>query len=434
MHVTILSPDVYTYGAMVIGGILRDAGLRVTLRSTLEPPPEGVAFLSLYSTLHLLDPRVRACVARCREAGVRVYVGGPVSTAPRMVMGELDPDAVVVGEGEEVVVPLAEQGPSPDLPGIACRDGDGVVVTGPAPPASLDRPLPLIPDDIGGQDIRGASAYIETHRGCTGACTFCQVPRFFGREIRSREIRAILEEVRAFRERGARRISVSGGTGSLFQSRDGRVNTDAFVALLQGMADIMGPKNVSSPDIRVDCINDEILEAIRRYTVGWIFFGIESGSDRILRLMGKGQTVARVDAAIEECRNHGIRVAGSLIAGYPTETTDEYRETKDALARWMLDDVFISSAEPIPGTPLAALVRTIPREENPAFVPHTGEYRALHLMENEARAFDLMQEADLYKPGIHVVTGPVFDAYLAEARRQGADVRAVTALLEKYPD
>lgn len=434
MHVTILSPDLYTYGAMVIGGILRDAGCRVTLRSTLEAPPEGVAFLSLYSTLHLLDPRVRACVARCREAGVPVYVGGPVSAAPRMVMGELDPDAVVVGEGEEVVVPLAEQGPSPDLPGIACRDGDGVVVTGPAPPASLDRPLPLIPNDIGGQDIRGASAYIETHRGCTGACTFCQVPRFFGRAIRSREIPAILEEVRAFREKGARRIAISGGTGSLFQSRDGRVNTDAFVALLQGMADIMGPKNVSSPDIRVDCINDEILEAIRRYTVGWIFFGIESGSDRILHLMGKGQTVARVDAAIEECRNHGIRVAGSLIAGYPTETTDEYRETKDALSRWMLDDVFISSAEPIPGTPLAALVRTTPKEDNPAFVPHTGEYRALHLMENEARAFDLMQEADLYKPGIHVVTGPVFDAYLAEARRQGADVRAVTALLEKYPD
>jgi len=434
MHVTVISPDLYTYGAMVIGGILRDAGYRVTLRSTLDAPPGGVAFLSLYSTLHLLDPRVRACVARCREAGVPVYVGGPVSAAPRMVMGELEPDAVVMGEGEGVVVPLAEQGPAPGLPGIARRDGDGLEITGPAPPASMDRPLPLIPDDIGSQNIRGANVYIETHRGCTGSCTFCQVPRFFGRDIRSRDIPSILEEVRAFREKGARRISVSGGTGSLFQSRDGTVNTEAFVALLEGMASIMGPKNVSSPDIRVDCINDEILEAIRRYTMGWVFFGIESGSDRLLRLMGKGQTVAQVDAAVEECRSHGVRVAGSLIAGYPTETADEHQETKDALARWMLDDVFVSSAEPIPGTPLAGLVRTTGKDENPAFIPHTGEYRALRLMENEARAFDLMQEADLYKPGLHVITGPVFDAYLAEARKQGVDVRAVTALLERYPD
>ncbi|MHC1627029.1 MAG: methyl-coenzyme M reductase glutamine C-methyltransferase [Methanoculleaceae archaeon] len=432
MHITVLSPSLYTYGAMVIGGVLRDAGFDVTLRSRLEVPPGGIAFLSLYSTLHLLDGDVRRFVRECRAAGVPVYVGGPVSAAPHMVIGELGPDAVVVGEGEEVVVPLARDGPSPDIPGLAFREGDEMVFTGTAPPASMDRPLPLIPDDIGDQSIRGANVYIETHRGCIGACTFCQVPRFFGREIRSREIPSILEEVRAFRERGARRISISGGTGSLFGSEGGRLNTDAFITLLEGMASIMGPRNVSAPDIRVDCINDEILDAIRRCTMGWVFFGLESGSDRILRLMGKGQTVAEIDAAIEECRNHGVRVAGSLIAGYPTERWEEHEETKEALSRWMLDDVFVSCAEPIPSTPLARMVLTTPREENPASVPHRGEYRALHLMENEARAFDLMQEADLYKPGVHAVTAEVFDAYLAEARKQGADVRAVTALLEKY--
>ncbi|WP_245618626.1 hypothetical protein [Methanogenium cariaci] len=38
----------------------------------------------------------------------------------------------------------------------------------------------------------------------------------------------------------------------------------------------------------MDCISDTVLDAIRDYTIGWVFFGLESGSDRVLRLMGKG--------------------------------------------------------------------------------------------------------------------------------------------------
>jgi radical SAM superfamily enzyme YgiQ (UPF0313 family) len=195
---------------------------------------------------------------------------------------------------------------------------------------------------------------------------------------------------------------------------------------------VMGPRNVSSPDIRVDCINDEVLDAIRRYTIGWLFFGFESGSDRILRLMGKGATIKQAEAAIEQCRQHQLHVAGSFITGYPTETEDDHEATRDFIAAQMLEDVFISEAEPIPHTPLAELVLRTPKEENPTYQPHEGEYRSLHLTESEARAFDLMLHADMFKPGLHVVTDEVFTAYLAEARQQGKDIRAVTELLFRY--
>jgi B12-binding domain/radical SAM domain protein len=349
-----------------------------------------------------------------------------------MVLGELGPDAVVVGEGEETVVRLVTEGVSTILPGIAYLDGDRVVVTPPAPPAPIDRPLPLIPEDIGSQSIRGASAYIETHRGCIGGCTFCQVPRFFGRAVRSRPLASIVEEVKAFAAHGATRLSVSGGTGSLYGSHNGEMNPEAFIGLLRGMAGVMGPRNVSSPDIRVDCITDEVLDAIRRYTIGWVFFGIESGSDRVLRMMGKGATVRQVEEAVERCREHNLRVAGSFIVGYPGETERDYEATKDLIARLSLDDVFISSAEPIPGTPLAALAARTPREKNPSFIPHTGEYRALNLTESEARCFDLMMHADMYRPQIRLVTEEVYAAYLAEARKQGQDIRAATELILRY--
>ncbi|MCQ8894338.1 MAG: TIGR04014 family B12-binding domain/radical SAM domain-containing protein [Methanolinea sp.] len=433
-QVRIFSPEVYTYGAMLIGGILKDAGIGVTLVKSPGPCPEKILLLSLYSTQHLLDPRIRSYIQHHRERGGLCYAGGPVSAAPEMVLGELGIDAVVVGEGENAIVPLVLNGVSPDIPGIAYNTEKGLCVTHPDFPAALDRPLPLIPDDIDTQNIRGANVYIESHRGCLGACTFCQVPRFFGHQIRSRKIQDILLEVKAFREKGVRRISISGGTGSLFGYTAGKLNPDAFIELLSGMAGIMGSANVSAPDIRVDCISDEILEAIRKYTIGWVFFGIESGSDRILSQMGKGVSLSQVKAAIEACRSHGLKVAGSFIVGYPTETEEDYAASREFIAEQCLDDVFVSIAEPIPGTPLSRLVLRTPREENPLFQPDKGKYRSLGLSIAETRCFDLMMEADMYKPQLHVITDQIFDLYLKESKKQGSEIRAVTDLLFRYSD
>jgi B12-binding domain/radical SAM domain protein len=434
MKARVISPDLYTYGAMLIGGIARSSGAEVTISRELSPGTDTV-FVSLYSTQHLLQPRIRSFITQHREAGGTVYVGGPVSSVPEMVIGELSPDAVVVGEGEVTVSRLVLEGFNAELPGVAYREDDeSVRVNPPVIPSSLERPLPLIPDDIGSQSIRGANVYIETHRGCLGACTFCQVPRFFGHTIRSRSLDEIIGEVRAFRGKGVARISISGGTGSLYRYEDDKINTGAFVELLRELAGVMGAKNVSAPDIRVDCINDEVLEAIKNYTIGWVFFGIESGSDTILRQMGKGATIARVKDAVEECRNHQLKVAGSFIVGYPTETAEDYEQTRSFIAEMQLDDVFVSIAEPIPGTPLARLALGTPKDANPTYVSTEGEYKSLHLTESEARCFDLMMHADMFKPRLHVVTDQVFSTYLKESRNQGSDIRAVTDLLLKYRD
>jgi len=433
MHLTVISPGIYTYGAMLIAGILNENGFTVSLKKELLAGSGDTVFLSLFSTLHLLDPKIRSFVSSHRKSGGTVYVGGPVSAYPEIVLGELGCNAVVLGEGEETVLSLARYGVCNTTTGIAIRKDDAVIKRPASPPASIEHPLPFIPADIGTQSVRGANAYIETHRGCSGACTFCQVPRFFGHSIRSREIPAIVEEVRAFKNAGAQRLSISGGTGSLYKTRGGEVNTDAFVELLGALAEVMGSRNVSSPDIRVDCINDEILEAIRQYTIGWVFFGIESASDSVLHQMGKGVKVRQVKEAIARCRQHNLHVAGSFIVGYPTETPEDYEKTRDFIAEQELDDVFISIAEPIPSTPLASLVLRTGKAKNPVFVPHTGEYRTLGLTEAEARCFDLTLHADMYKPGLHVTTDQVFNTYVNAVKQQGAEIRQVTELLFRYP-
>ncbi len=106
--------------------------------------------------------------------------------------------------------------------------------------------------------------------------------------------------------------------------------------------------------------------------------------------------------------------------------------TKNFIEELALDDVFVSVAEPIPGTPLADLVLSTPQGENPVYVPHTGEYKALILSEAEARAFDIMLHADLHKPRFTMTDVQTFNLYLEEVKKQGSDILRSTELLVRY--
>jgi len=167
MKIVIVSPDLYTYGSMLIGGVLKSAGFDVTLTKNPDDVAKtdaDVVLLSLYSTLHLLDERIKNFASAFRSGSAArgdraIYVGGPISAYPDIVLGELDVDAVIVGEGEESTVELLNNGISENISGIAFRNDGEVVVTEPKP-ARIERPMPLIPDDIGSQSIMGANTYI----------------------------------------------------------------------------------------------------------------------------------------------------------------------------------------------------------------------------------------------------------------------------------
>jgi B12-binding domain/radical SAM domain protein len=339
---------------------------------------------------------------------------------------------VVSGEGEEIVARLVENGPE-ELAGVAYSHEGEIIKSPPQPVGSLDHALPLIPDDLAQQNVRGANVYIETHRGCLGSCTFCQVPRFFGRSIRSRSIENIVAEVREMKRRGVQRIAISGGTGSLFGYRD-QINREAFVEMIHSLSQILGKKNLSVPDMRVDLVDETVLEAVRDYTIGWVFFGLESGSERMLKAMRKGVTVEENRRAVEMARELGVKVGGSFIVGYPGESREDFQETMSFAEETMLDDVFVSIAEPIPGTPLSRQILDMPKEELALYQKHQGEYKALRLSEGEARCVELMLQGESSKPIPRALSQGLYNAYLDESRGQGRDIRRVIDLLDKYRD
>ena len=435
MRITIYSPHVYTYGAMLIGGILKHKGYNVYLVRKIDKTlflKSDVVIFSLYSTLHILDKNIREAIdfiKKARKNKTKVYIAGCISTYPEIILNELNADGVIVGEGE-ITTPRIIEG---DKEGLAYREGDEIVVNYPKEKPDLNHPLPLIPKDIGQQSIRGANVYIETHRGCLGNCTFCQVPKFFGKNIRSRDVEDVVEEVKAFKRAGAKRIAISGGTGSLYAFKKS-VNREKFFELLEKVSEIVGKNNLSVPDMRVDYVDEDILEAIKNYTIGWVFYGIESGSDKILRDMKKGTNREKNLDAIKLAKDCGVKVAGSFIVAYPTETEVDYLLTKDFIVDAELDDVFVSIAEPIPTTELCDLVLSMPKEENLLYKVHEGEYKHLGLSEAEARCFDLLIHAEMWKSIPRPLTPQLYNLYLNEARMQGKDIRAITDLLFKYKD
>ncbi|VUT26130.1 MAG: hypothetical protein MASP_01344 [Candidatus Methanolliviera sp. GoM_asphalt] len=429
MKIELVSPFHYTYAPMLLGGILKDEGFDVEISNTLTRKSAEIILLSLYSTLHLIDKDIKNFIQK--NKGKEIIVGGPISTCPEMVLEELPVDTVVVGEGEETILDILNDGISEDIKGVAFLEDGDVIKTPPKPVSNIDRPIPLIPDDIRNENIRGANVYIETHRGCIGNCGFCQVPRYFGRKIRSRSIENILEEVKAFKEKGCNRIAISGGTESLY-GFDKKINNPALIELLQGISEIMGKKGVSAPDLRVDYINDEVLDAIRDYTIGWVFFGIESGSDRILKRMRKGVTVEKCFQGVEMAKEHGLNVAACFIVGYPGEEEEDFEETKNFMEEAMLHDFFVSIAEPIPKTPLAEEVLSMDTDENTVFKKHEGKYRVYGLTEAEARFFDLSLCGETNKFFSRIVDQNLFEIYLNAARKEGDDTRKITELLFKH--
>lgn len=438
LKITVLTPEFYSYGALIIAGMLQKQGFQVKLQKGFgEVIDADIVFISLQSTIHLIKYQ-----QELKSINAFKIVGGPVSLTPQLILDCLPADLVVVGEGENTIYNILrvfENNPLPrgsdfkDIPGVAFKDGTQTVITGKGPVHSLERPLPFIPSDISSENIRGANVYMETHRGCPGNCGFCGVPCLFGREVRSRPLEDILNEVKYLLSKGARKIAISGGTGSLYGSNKFKnVDEKAFVDLLREISNLTGPKNLTIPDIRVDLISDQILEAIRQYSNGWVFFGIESGSDRVLRHMKKGVTVDQVREAVDMARKHEVKTAGSFIVAYPGEEDEDFQDTIDLADELMLDDYFISIAEPIPGTDLGDEISQLSLEDNILF-QDSLKYKRHGLSIAEERALDLMVESYVFRSFPVPMSQKLLKDLLNEVKSQGDHIKSVTHLIKNHP-
>jgi len=298
-------------------------------------------------------PSVIACIETVREAcpSARIVLGGPHPTFyPEETAGLPGVDYVVVGQGILVFKELLdrlERGEEPVLPGL-------VPHSGPVDERSVEYqvvdlntvPFPdrtLIPNRKYFSIVtrKRPMTCMITSQGCPYRCAFCSTPRFGGMQMRSPE--HVLEEVEECARLGIREIMFWDEVFTLERGRAAEI-ADRIAKAHPGLTwDIR---------TRVDLVDQDLLRRFRRAGCVRIQYGIESGSDRTLKILKKGFTVEQAREAVALTREAGIPVSAGFMLGSPGESEEDIKRTVEFAREIDPDYVQFTVTIPTPYTDL----------------------------------------------------------------------------------
>lgn len=286
-------------------------------------------------------------------------IGGPHPSAlgARSMMDFGDADYGFVGEAETGLPMLMDcvNGKivdKRDIPGLMWREGGEIKVNRQTYEKELDRLGPPAWDLIKPQRyastgtlIQKRTACIITTRGCPFPCTFCSAHITAGKEIRARSMDNIFDEIKTLMDDyGVRRFVILDENITLKHAH--------IKAFCKRVMDEGLHASFELPNgIRLDTLNFEILRLMRRAGFSErVAVGIESGSERILKLMKKGLTKDEIREKVELLNEAGFKPIGYFIIGFPTETRKEIEETVMFAMDLKLYRAGFMPFHPLPGT------------------------------------------------------------------------------------
>lgn len=312
-----------------------------------------------YRTIHVIKKLLPAA---------RIVLGGwHASALPEKTLEECpDIDFVIKGEGEmtmvELVHALQHHESFDGIKGLAYRDIHGRVVTNADRPLVKnldDLPFPsrhLLPNDayrrvgfttVGGYFKKDLSiTSIVTSRGCTGLCTFCADSIIYHHTCRFRSPENVVAEIEdAIKRHGFRIFFIIDANFTLSPKRVMRI----CELIIERRLHIMW-----ACAARVDCVDEEMLMAMKRAGCIRISYGIESGSPRVLRLMEKRISIQQIRDAVRATKRVGIPVYIYFVYGMPGETLHDVQLSRQLLMELDPDYMTQSIATPFPGSELHA--------------------------------------------------------------------------------
>ncbi len=294
--------------------------------------PFAIGFSIVTQSLYTATSLARAI--REIDPSIPLIAGGP---HPTLVPSDCEEvfDIVVVGEGEAalpIVIDILRRGKPRKTVVIRSR-----------PIENLDSiPYPdrdSIDLSVYG-DNRGA---MMTSRGCPYSCLFCATRYIMGRKFRAMSANRVVEEWRIVRRRyGAPKIRIVDDVFTLDRRR-------AIDILTRVRDEGLGPWSLPN-GVRADNIDEELAIHMAESGCTTVWFGVESGDPRVLKVLRKGVSLDRVEYAVKLCRELGMRVGLFFMVGAPGETLESTRMTIDFIQRLDPDYVHFSIATPYPNT------------------------------------------------------------------------------------
>ncbi|MFW9788954.1 MAG: B12-binding domain-containing radical SAM protein [Candidatus Thorarchaeota archaeon] len=369
-------------GLGYLASMLRGNGISVQLLDcTFITPMRALAIIrkaqprivGIYSMV-TINHHATKLARELRTDAELLVAGGPLpSIVPEELLDVFD--VVVRHEGEHTFLELVRNhldGKSwHDVQGIAYLDKEGKCHATPDRPFEQhldDLPFPardLFPNKSYQHFWKTQHGYTVTSqittRGCPYLCDFCSNP-IFGRSYRERSALNVVKEMREIEKLGYDRVFFS---------------DDCFTQNLTRVKEICNILVKEKLDLewmclsRADRLDEDTAKMMAKAGCAQIFFGIESGNERMLKVMNKRIVLTDVERAIRSAKSAGISTGGFFILGYPGESDASLIETLRFSSSLSLDYLSYSFPYPIIGTGLYTKVRQ--RITRPEWIKQRGK-------------------------------------------------------------
>lgn len=333
--------EIYPLGLAYLAAVLEERGHQVLaydffnehwldvqneikwLISNNKPDLVGLTCLSM-NRLTCLEV---AKIAKGINQNITVLMGNVhASLMYNQILSHFPIDIVIRGEGErtitEVMDAIEGKLDLTEVKGIAfSRDGKMFVTQ----PRDFIRDLDTIPfpeHKLFEEYIqRTKKANIITSRGCPIGCKFCSVSHYWGKSLRIRSPGYVIDEIEFL-------INSFGARHILFSDDTFNIDLQNAIGICKEIIK-RAIKVTWNCQIRVSPLNEELVELMSRSGCISVGLGVESGSPRILKEIGKSISVAQIEQAFELFYSHNITPSIFLMVGFPGETNESILETAD---------------------------------------------------------------------------------------------------------
>ena len=297
---------------------------------------------------------------------MKTIIGGPHCAGEPTLTLEIcrGIDIIVRGEGEMIMLDIANGINTERISGITYRKNDGTIASNPERSLidSLDTlPFPARdllamehytrPSRFISRNLSFRTTHVFTARGCPYNCYYCAGPLIGRRKVRYHSPQRVVSEIEELINKYA--VEAIYFAEDMFLSNKSRA-IEILSLFIEGG---IHKKIVWMAQISPQVAKPELLTMMKEAGCIHVEYGFESGSQRVLELMNKKTNVGKNKKIARYTREIGLRFQGNFIVGYPGETEKDFKQTISFIRRTKPDSVSLNLFMPLPGTQIYKVLK-----------------------------------------------------------------------------